>query len=203
MRSTGTACTVLGVCLSPLPSVGYSFPYPDLQPPRAFTFLCPSSPPSRVRVSYLDSLTPSVPSRPLPYSALRSEFVFLPHTQGIREALPASVFRFVPTFRPHPLFCYADRLIMIVPKCLPHRSFQDVADSIHAEIRRKHTVFSERKSNTLWTGCSPAQFDALARDVPRSFFHPIRVLPGGSYPHSTRAVLAPLAQGISALADSR
>ena len=123
----------------------------------------------------------------------RSEFVFHPHTQGIRGALPAPVFRFVPTFRPHPLFCYADRSIMIVPKCSPHRSFQDVADSIHAEIRRKHTIFSERKSNTLQTGCSPAQFAPLARDVPRSFFHPIRVFPVGSGLHSTRAVPAPLA----------
>lgn len=129
----------------------------------------------------------------MPYSGPRSEFVFHPHTQGIREALPASVFCFVPTFRPHPLFCYADRSIMIVPKCSSHRSFQDVADSIHAEIRRKHTIFSERKYNPLQHGCSPAQFDALARGVPRSFFHPIRVLPGCSCPHSTRAVLAPLA----------
>lgn len=123
----------------------------------------------------------------------RSEFVFLPHMQGIREALPASVFCFVPTFRPHPLFCYADRSIMVVPKCSSHRSFQDVADSIHAEIRRKHTIFSERKSNTLWNGCSPAQFAHLAGAFPRSFFHPLRVLPVGSCLHSTRAVLAPLA----------
>ena len=123
----------------------------------------------------------------------RSEFVFLPHTQGIRGALPASVFCFVPTFRPHPLFCYADRSIMVVSKCSPHRSFQDVADSIHAEIRRKHTIFSERKSNTLQTDCSPAQFAPLAGAVPRSFFRPIRVLPGGSGLHSTRAVLASLA----------
>ena len=129
----------------------------------------------------------------------RSEFVFHPHTQGIREALPASVFRFVPTFRPYPLFCYADRSIMVVPKCSPRRSFQDVADSIHAEIRRKHTIFSERKSNTLWNGCSPAQFDALARGVPRSFFHPIRVFPMGSCLHSTRAMPAPLASSSSHL----
>ena len=156
----------------------------------------------------------------------RSEFVFHPHTQGIREALPAPVFRFVPTFRPHPLFCYADRSIMVVPKCSSHRSFQDVADSVHAEIRRKHTIFSERKSNPLQHGCSPAQFAPRTWAFPRSPFRPIRVLPGGSCPHSTRAVpaplaplsprlsprcprtsrpvvLAPLAQGISALADSR
>lgn len=126
----------------------------------------------------------------------RSEFVFHQHTQGIRGALPASVFCFVPTFRPHPLFCYADRSIMIVPKCSSHRSFQDVADSIHAEIRRKHTIFSERKSNTLQHGCSPAQFAPLARDVPRSPFRPIRVFPVDSCLHSTRA-MPPLLDSLS------
>lgn len=149
MRPTGTVGTVLGVCLSLLPSVGYSFLYPDLQPPRVFTFLYPSSHPFQGTRLLPKFPTPSVPSSPLPYSVSRSEFVFHPHTQGIREALPSPVFRFVPTFRPHPLFCYADRSIMIVPKCSSHRSFQDVADSIHAEIRRKHTIFSERKSNPL------------------------------------------------------
>lgn len=123
----------------------------------------------------------------------RSEFVFHPHTQGIRGALPSPVLCFVPTFRPHPLFCYADRSIMIVPKCSSHRSFQDVADSIHAEIRRKHTIFSERKSNTLQTGCSPAQFAPLARDVPHSFFHHLLMFLVDSCLHSTRAMPAPLA----------
>lgn len=123
----------------------------------------------------------------------RSEFVFHPHTQGIRGALLASIFRFVPTFRPHPSVCAADRSIMVVPKCSSHRSFQDVADSIHAEIRRKHTIFSERKSNTLQHGCSPAQFAPRTRGFPRSFFHPIRVFSMGSCLHSTRAVSTPLA----------